>query len=890
VPRSVLLKADLHDRSSRRAAQSDNRHHLGLTPGTRLGSYEIVAPLGAGGMGEVYRARDTRLERDVAIKVLPSDVVAHPDARVRFEREARAVAALSHPNILAIHDFGEANGMVYAVMELLAGETLRDALTHGALPARRATAYAIQMAHGLAAAHDKGIVHRDLKPENVFITPDERVKILDFGLARLELPSMGEAQHTGAPTQSPTQPGVVLGTVGYMAPEQVRGIVVDSRADLFSFGAILYEMVMGARAFQRETTAETMTAILREDPPELTPDRVAPAIDRIVRHCLEKKPEARFRSAHDLAFALQAIAVPTSTAASTAHMPTTSVRGQMRGKAALMAALAVMAALVIGIVVGRRLGNNGAASETLEPPTFRQLTFSRSPVPVARFTPDGQTVIYSSVSDGADPRLFLTRLETPGFTPLAMPSATLFSISPAAELAIGLKPQGGTRTEMTLAQAPLFGGAPRSILEGVRFADWSPTGSGLAIVRLAGSHQRLEFPPGKVLYETEGEIGSPRVSPAGDRVAFLDWPVKDDDRGSVAVVDLAGARRTISSSWEGVSGLSWTPDGREVWYSAAKVGARYSLMGTTLDGRERTIFRGPTGVIIRDIAKDGRALLASNDRRAAVSTWRAGETAERDVTWLDFSYARDISRDGQQLLMTYNGEGSSPSYDVYVRALSGGDATRIGEGQAQEFSPDGRLVLSVIHGPPSRVELLPIGPGESRVVDTGSVTVTDARWLPDGRRLLIAGTEPGKGVRAYLTDTSGAAPRAITPAGVTFANSALALSRDGAQVALRSPEGRVMLYPVAGGEPVGVKGLGANEMPLSWTADSRALFLLEGQPPRRIVRLDPASGRRELASEIHPADAGLIGPTHVVIAPDARTFVANYMRVQGTLYLVQGLK
>ena len=300
----------------------------------------------------------------------------------------------------------------------------------------------------------------------MFITPDERVKILDFGLARLELPSIGEAQHTGTPTQSPTQPGVVLGTVGYMAPEQVRGIVADSRADLFSFGATWYEMVTGARAFQRETTAETMTAILREDPPEPTPDRVAPAIDRIVRHCLEKKPEARFRSAHDLAFALQAIAVPTSSTASTVDIPTTASGGQMRGKtAAMAAALAAMAALVVGIVVGRRVGNNHAASETLQPPTFRQLTFSRSPVPVARFTPDGQMVIYSSVSDGADPRLFLTRLETPGFAPLAMPSATLFSISPAAELAIGLKLQGGPPSDMTLAQAPLFGGAPRSILE-----------------------------------------------------------------------------------------------------------------------------------------------------------------------------------------------------------------------------------------------------------------------------------------------------------------------------------------------------------------------------------------------------------------------------------------
>src|SRR5262245_853079 len=263
-------------------------------------------------MGEVYRAHDPKLNRDVAVKVLPPELSTRPDALARFEREAQAVAALSHPNILAIHDFGNADGTSYAVMELLDGESLRQTLSRGAVSARHATEYAIQIARGLAAAHDKGIVHRDLKPENVFVTADDRVKILDFGLARQE--PGAAASGTLAPTQnSPTEPGTVLGTVGYMAPEQVRGAVVDSRADIFSFGAVLYEMVTGARAFARETGAEAMTAILREEPQDIPPDRGVPAaLDRIIRRCLEKKPELRFRSTHDLAFALEALLTPSA--------------------------------------------------------------------------------------------------------------------------------------------------------------------------------------------------------------------------------------------------------------------------------------------------------------------------------------------------------------------------------------------------------------------------------------------------------------------------------------------------------------------------------------------------------------------------------------------------
>ena len=280
-----------------------------LHPGHRLGRYEVIAPLGAGGMGEVYRARDTRLERDVAIKILPESVARDPDRLARFDRETKSVAALSHPNILALHDAGTENGTSFAVMELLEGETLRARIAQGPLSVRRSVDIAIQIARGLAAAHAKGLVHRDLKPDNVFLVADGQVKILDFGLAKAAAPSLPSDADATATDVAMTDPGTVLGTVGYMAPEQVRGHAVDGRSDLFALGALLFEMLTAQRAFRRETAAETLTAILREDPPDLPASTLAqdPALDHVVRHCLEKNVSERCQSARDVVFALEAL-------------------------------------------------------------------------------------------------------------------------------------------------------------------------------------------------------------------------------------------------------------------------------------------------------------------------------------------------------------------------------------------------------------------------------------------------------------------------------------------------------------------------------------------------------------------------------------------------------
>src|SRR5215472_4203757 len=326
-----------------------NYTRMTLTFGTKLGPYEIIAPLGTGGMGEVYRARDARLGRDVAIKVLPEALAKDGDRLRRFEQEARTIAALNHPNILGIHDIGTHDGAPFLVSECLEGQTLREKLKSGPLPVRLAVEYALGIAQGLAAAHEKGIVHRDLKPENVIVTREGRVKVLDFGLAKL-VRSEGSHETVVTLTSPATLPGMVMGTVSYMSPEQVRGDAADARSDIFSFGAVLYEMLTGKRAFKRETSAETMTAVLREEPPEVieTQAQCPPGLQRIVGRCLEKNVERRFQSASDLAFAMEALSGSSSTSPATAvpaTKPAASRRAWLPWAFAALGALAVAGAL-----------------------------------------------------------------------------------------------------------------------------------------------------------------------------------------------------------------------------------------------------------------------------------------------------------------------------------------------------------------------------------------------------------------------------------------------------------------------------------------------------------------------------------------------------------------
>ncbi|HMG35549.1 MAG TPA: protein kinase [Blastocatellia bacterium] len=389
---------------------------MSLATGTRFGPYEIISPLGAGGMGEVYRARDTRLGRDVAVKVLPSSFSDDEQRLHRFEQEACAAGALNHPNILAIHDVGKHDGSSYVVSELLEGETLRERMAGAALPQRKAIDYSLQIVRGLAAAHEKGIVHRDLKPENIFITKDGRVKILDFGLAKLTEPAVGQSK-TDIPTRRvDTDPGMIMGTVGYMSPEQVRGRPVDHRADIFSFGAILYEMLTGKRAFHGESAAETMSAILREDPPELSESNknVAPALERVVRHCLEKNPEERFHSANDLAFAIEALSGSTPTSGQTAASPALGPRWMRRRDpiAWIVAAAAMLAALALTIAHFQRAPVEiRAVRSFILSPEKSSLDFSQRIGATVAISPDGRRLAFVARTEEGKQLLWIRALD-----------------------------------------------------------------------------------------------------------------------------------------------------------------------------------------------------------------------------------------------------------------------------------------------------------------------------------------------------------------------------------------------------------------------------------------------------------------------------------------------
>jgi eukaryotic-like serine/threonine-protein kinase len=856
-----------------------------LVYGTRLGPYEILALLGAGGMGEVYRARDERLKREVAIKVLPASFSVDPDRLRRFEQEAQAAGGLNHPNITAVYDLGTHESAPYIVTELLEGETLRSRLASAALPPRKAIDYAVQIARGLAAAHEKGIVHRDLKPENLFVTKDGRVKILDFGLAKLK-PEKEEGQ-TDLKTVSATEPGVVLGTMGYMSPEQVRGRPADRRSDLFSFGAILYEMLSGQRAFRGDTAADTITAILTKEPPDLTQTNreIHPGLERIVRHCLEKNPEERFESARDLAFDLEALSgLSVSRTGAAEPLPAARRRGLVPLAAGLAVLLAGMAAAYFA---GKKAGY-------VRPPSFRQLTFRRGSIASARFAPDGQTILYSAAWDGAPIEIFVSRLDSPESRSFGLPNADVLAVSGSGEMAVSL----GRRAALaftntgTLARLGMTGGgAPKEILDDVMWADWAADGRNLGVVRDVGGKNRLEFPVGKILYETAGWIGHPRVSPDGKEVAFLDHPVRGDDGGSAAIVDWSGRRRLISEPFASVQGLCWSPGGREVWFTGASVGFNRALHSATRSGRVRLLAQGTGGLTIQDISRDGRVLLVQDKARQGIYALPPGVEKPRDLSWLDWSLVRDISPDGRILLFDESGEGGGPGYSAYVRRTDGSPAIRLGAGAAQGLSPDGKWALGIA-GPTSHPQLVlhPIGTGEPKVLASSGLGVQNAMWLPDGRRVLFSANEPDHGIRLYVQGIDEAKPRAISPEGYRAFDHCV--SPDGKVVAVIGPDQKQYLYPVEGGEPSAIPGLVAGDIPASWTSDARSLLIgRRGEVPLKVFQLDLRTGRKELWRELMPPDpAGITTIGRIAATPDGKSYAYSYVRNLADLYVVEGLK
>lgn len=864
-----------------------------LAPGTNFGPYEILGPLGAGGMGEVHRARDRRLDRDVAIKVLPAHLSADAAALVRFEREAKAIAALSHPNILAVHDFGAVAETRYVVMELLEGETLRARLEEGSIPPRKAVEWALQIVRGLDAAHAKGVVHRDLKPENVFITREGLVKILDFGLARSEAAARTEAGGgvTHTPTRtSLTDPGTVMGTVGYMAPEQVRGRQADHRADIFAFGAVLYEMLSGRRPFERESAAETISAVLRDDPPPLDPTGalLPPGLEPIVRRCLEKRPEERFQTARDLAFALE-----TAVGASGPATAALKVPGGTGRRVSLAAAIAVAGALaVVGLLAGAFVGRRAAgAASTPSNPSFTKLTYERGMLLRARFAPDGKTVVYGAAWNGAPTRVFLSRVDSAESTPLQLPDAELFSVSSKGELAISLgHTYKGWMGEGTLARVPLLGGAPRQLLEHVREAEWTPDGSDLAVVRRVGDGDRLEFPVGEVLYQTSGYISHIRFSPQGDRIAFADHPVFADDLGGVAVVDLKGHRKTLSSGWISVSGIAWSPDGREVWFSATPGKEESAVRAVTLGGEVRLVLGGVASVRLFDIAADGHVLLGREISIKQVEGLLAGFSSPRDLSLVRESSASFwIAPDGRSLTLN---DQTVEEYATYLARSDGAPAVELGPGQALGASPDGRWVLTQSPTDISKLTLLPAGSGSPRrLANPERIEVGFARWLHDGRRIVFVGQAPGRQPRVFVQNVPDGAPRAVSPEGLSLPQWwTLPLAPDDSRVVVRDSRGGFVAQPLNGGAPTPLTALRDEDAPIEWSADGGAVFVTRSGPPWIVERVELASGRRTRWMEIDPHEKAGMRLGVVLLSPDGKYWSISTSRTLVDLIEATGLK
>jgi len=861
-----------------------------IAAGTRLGPFEILAPLGAGGMGEVYRARDSRLGREVAVKVLSPEFAADVDRRKRFEQEARSASALNHPNIVTIHDIGTDASTVYIAMELIDGRTLREVMGAGPLPTRRLLDLAYQLADGLAKAHAAGIVHRDLKPENVMVTKDGALKILDFGLAKLlKEPS---DQVTNAPTAQATQAGIVMGTIGYMSPEQASGRPLDYRTDQFSMGSIFYEMATGRRAFQRGTTAETLTAIIREDTePVAQVNSAVPAPFRwIVERCLQKDPEERYASTRDLARDVRAVREHLSEAPSVSGetRPAAPAPTRRAVPRAVWTGVALVAALLGGMFLQKRLGR------TL-PPSYQQITFGSGTIRAARFAPDGQTIVYSAGWDGTPLKLFLKHPSSPDSLPLELPSANLLSISPSGEMAIAI----GCRSNHpgvcagTLAKAALTGGAPRDVADGVQEADWAPDGTTLMVVRDVGGKARLEFPMGKVLYETSGHISYARLSPKADRIAFLDHAFPLDDAGTVAVLDLAGKKTTLTSKWASEGGLAWSPSGDEIWFTATEAGANRSLYAVTPAGKLRVVARVPGGLKLHDVARSGRVLLTRESPRVGVLAMLEGDTRERDMSFLDYSFAADLTPDARILLFDEEGEAGGANYTVFVRKSDRSPVVRLGEGNAMAISPDGKWALSMLPVPSSPFILLPTGTGEHRQLAPGGVSPEQAAtWLPDSRSIVFAGTEPGHKVRLYVQSIEAGNPRAISPEGIVAALPGFAVTPDGKHVAAIGEDRKAALFPIDGGSPRAISGIEEGEYPLRFSPDGRLVYVWKrGDIPARVTRVDMENGRREPWKDLIPADpSGVERISNVLVTPDGRGYAYCFTRLLSDLFVVEGLK
>ncbi len=854
---------------------------MSLTLGSRIGPYEILVPVGAGAMGEVYRARDTRLGRMVAIKILAA---ADPRRLARFEREARAISRVSHPNICALHDIGYQDGLAYLVMEYLEGDTLARRLERGALQLNEALSIAIQISEALDAAHTSGVIHRDLKPSNVMLT-SSGVKLLDFGLAKLR--HVEADLNVPASTQSGllTEDGAVLGTYPYMAPEQIAGGHVDARADIFALGVVMHEMVSGTRPFDAPTRAGLAAAILTREPPRLSSlcPAVQPALDRVVQRCLAKDPEARWQTARDLASELRWI-TDESEGRGRDDRGTRRDHPQQHRRLAVAGIGSTAAGLIVGAVAVWSLVASGLIGRNTPIPRFTQVTFRAGTISSARFAPDGDTIIYSAAWNGQPYQLFMSHRGSAESRPLGVTNAKLLGVSASGELAFLRGSHSSLRFfgpgSGTLARVSLAGGGPRDILDHVVAADWIPGSDQLVVARSDG---QVEFPIGTKFYKPAiGGVRAVRVAPGGDRVGLIQ--AVGAGREDVIVLDRSG-RTIASSTWTEVGNLAWSPNGREVWIGATRGYASQVLWAMSMGGETKVLIpMDPEPHVIQDVFRDGRMLLANHARRLGFCCIRPGETAPRELAWLDYSMPEALAADGNTVVFGDRPAGAPGT--AYLRKTDGSDAIRLGEGFPEDLSPDGSWVLVGVRAGKPHFALLPTGSGSSKSLPQGPVErIGEANFLPDGRHIVFGGGERDRPPRIYVQRLDdGSLPRPISPEGV-FTN-ALA-TPDGRFVLGRSPAVGHALYPVDEGSPRSTPFVSAGDVPLQWSADARYLYVRRDSWPPEIHRIDTATRVRGTWRTVFPADpVGIDNIARILITPDGTSYCYQYARLLSNLLVV----
>jgi serine/threonine protein kinase len=826
-------------------------------------------------MAEVYRARDTRLGRDIALKVVNEALAGDPELVRRFEQEARLAGSLNHPNLVAVYDFGLHEGAPYFITELLKGESLRQRLTHGRISVDTALDWGAQIAQGLAAAHAEGIVHRDVKPENVFVTSDGHVKLLDFGIAKLVEASRAEGPHglldeTVTPVSEPTRTGAIVGTPGYMSPEQVHGEAVDARTDIFSLGTVLYEMLSGRRPFPGGSLVETGHAILHDEPARL--ENVPAPVDQLVRRCLAKDPEGRIQSARDLAFALQMLRGE--------EVPGLSRKKELRFARWWLWPLVLVAGAATGTVLTRLRAPPAPA-----PITSTRATLRPMPIQRARFTPDGRIVFSTRGVDA----IFERQLSSPSMRSL-VENVQLASVSANNEFAVfvGSGSVGFDTPSHLLGRVSGGGGSPQPVAENVDSADWSPAGE-LAIVRHTGTRLALEYPIGKSLFEvTEPTwISDVRVSPQGNVLAFVRHP-NGTLSGEAVIIDLSGKVLRASRQWHRIGGLAWAP-GDELWYSAGER-LQTGIQALPLRGPERSVYVGLNPTILQDISLDGRVLVIQGFFERDISFLGEGTAHPRSLAWFDRDYLSRLSTDGRWMLSS--GWDPDTRMIAMLRRTSGELPAFLGPGFAMDLSPDGRTALLLPESTDGLILRATRGETRREVPLKGfDVSTTRFAGATDrtDRAISVARTKSDKGYRLYSVDLRTGAVDPLSEEVVWEDD--LEVSPRGRWAAVRiSSDGQLVpaIVALSDGKASVISGLGPDLSPSGWASDSELWLSSLDRSTFKLIRYDVE--RRRVTLEKPTVDLGGSGSViWVRVTPDGRNILFGQVRESAHLYVIRGL-